>query len=431
VQVRPARARSLTLRIARRLASALLTLAGAVALLFLLLGSGALGDPARAEAGPRAGAAQLAATRARLGLLRDFRPEALTLTLEGHGPARIEIACDDGVVTVRNDDGVVLAALTASEHTLASLGAAIATAVETRWTGATLRASAGEADATRSAAGLARALDGAALSLEPRRSAALAWGEPVSAPARLARRFGELARLEFGTDRHGRAVGPELGKRALRSLGYALPAFAITTVLALALALACARRRGLLDRALMAACALMMSVSAVMLVLILRRVLTGDLGPFPLRPWSPPYAPLLALPAVTWILIALWPELRLYRTLAVEESSRPWLLAARARGLSERRLWWGHLLPNLASPVLAHAALTLPFLLMGSLLLERAYDVPGLGEYLVDALAAHDARALEAATLLAAAAFVLTQAVADLCAARLDPRARAAQEATA
>jgi peptide/nickel transport system permease protein len=202
-------------------------------------------------------------------------------------------------------------------------------------------------------------------------------------------------------------------------------------VLALALALACARRRGLLDRALMAACALMMSVSAVMLVLILRRVLTGDLGPFPLRPWSPPYAPLLALPAVTWILIALWPELRLYRTLAVEESSRPWLLAARARGLSERRLWWGHLLPNLASPVLAHAALTLPFLLMGSLLLERAYDVPGLGEYLVDALAAHDARALEAATLLAAAAFVLTQAVADLCAARLDPRARAAQEATA
>jgi hypothetical protein len=126
VQVRPARARSLTLRNARRLASALLTLAGAVALLFLLLGSGALGDPARAEAGPRAGAAQLAATRARLGLLRDFRPEALTLTLEGHGPARIEIACDDGVVTVRNDDGVVLAALTASEHTLASLGAAIA-----------------------------------------------------------------------------------------------------------------------------------------------------------------------------------------------------------------------------------------------------------------------------------------------------------------
>jgi len=407
------------------------TLAGAVALLFLLLGSGALGDPARAEAGPRAGAAQLSATRARLGLLKDFRPEALAMTLVGAGPSRIEIACDGGVFAVRNDDGAVLATLPAAGHTLESLGAAIASAVEARWTGATLRVGVADADAELPATGLARAAEGATLSLTPGKRAALAWGESVSGLARLARRLLDLARLDFGTDRHGRAVGPELGKRALRSLGYALPAFALTTLLALALALACARRRGWLDRALMTACALMMSVSAVMLVLILRRVLTADLGLFPLRPWSPPVAPLLALPAVTWILIALWPELRLYRTLAVEESSRAWMQAARARGLSERRVWWGHLLPNLAPPVLAHAALTLPFLLMGSLLLERAFDVPGLGEYLVDALAAHDARALEAATLLAAAAFVFTQAVADLLAVKLDPRRSEAEEVAA
>ena len=431
MQVRPARAHSLTARLARRLAGALVTLAGAITLLFLLLGSGALGDPARAEAGPRAGAAQLAATRARLGLLRDFEAEALSLTLEGHGPSRIEIACDDGVFTLRNDDGAVLAELAAADHDLASLGAAITLAVETRWTGASMRVGLTPEQGERSATGLAHAIEGATLSLTPKRRAALPWGEPVPALSRLFSRFAALARLDFGTDRHGRAVGPELGKRALRSLGYALPAFAITTLLALALALACARRRGFLDRALMTACALMMSISAVMLVLILRRVLTTDLDLFPLRPWSPPFLPLLALPAVTWILIALWPELRLYRTLAVEESARSWMLAARARGLSERRVWWGHLLPNLAAPVLAHAALTLPFLLMGSLLLERAFDVPGLGEYLVDALAAHDARALEGATLLAAAAFVLTQAGADLLAAKLDPRLRAAAEVTA
>lgn len=430
MQVRPARARSLTARFARRLAGAAAGLAGAVALLFLLLQSGALGDPARAEAGPRAGAAELAATRARLGLLRDFLPAALGLHLEG-GPARLEIRSDGGVLTLRGEDGATVAEFRAAEHDVAGLGVALAAAAEARWTGARLRAEPAPEAAGLPAAGIARAMDGAAVGVESRRRAALPWGAEVSAPARLGERLLALARLDLGRDRHGRAVAPELGRRALRSLAYALPAWILTTALALALALACARRRGALDRALMAACALAMSVSAVMLVLLLRRFLTVDLGAFPLRPWSPPVAPLLALPAVTWILIALWPELRLYRTLAVEQSEQPWLRAARARGLSERRVWWGHLLPNLAGPVLAHAALTLPFLLMGSLLLERAYDVPGLGEYLVDALAAHDARALEGATLLAAAAFLLAQAGADLFAARLDPRLRAESEAAA
>lgn len=428
MQVRPARRFSLIALLARRVAVAVATLAGAVVLLFLLLGSGALGDPARAEAGPRAGGVELASTRARLGLLTEFHANALSVSLEGFGLAHLELVSAQDQFTLHGADGMVLAEVQASERSLAELGEALTLAVEQRFPGARLRVVPAAGAEAWPAEGIARALDGSSLLIEPGRRTDLPWGKPVPALTRLAQRLGALARLDLGTDRRGRAIGPELSQRALRSLGYALPAFLITTLLALALALLCARHRGSLDRALMGACALMMSVSAVMLVLILRRVLTADLGLFPLRPWSPPFAPLLALPAVTWILIALWPELRLYRTLAVEESERPWLLAARARGLSERRLWWGHLAPNLTAPVLAHAALTLPFLFMGSLLLERAYDVPGLGEYLVDALAAHDARALEAATLLAATVFLAVQAGADWLSGSVDPRARGAQE---
>jgi peptide/nickel transport system permease protein len=273
------------------------------------------------------------------------------------------------------------------------------------------------------ASGLGAALGDARVDLEPGFPATLAWGRAVPLPQRIGARLAAVARLDFGLDRAGRPIFGEIARRGARSLAYALPAFLVTTALALALALLCAARRGWLDRLLMTAAGLIMACSALALVPLLRRALTGELG-LPLRPWSAPELPLLAAPALTWILIALWPELRLYRTLAVEESERGFLRAARARGLGERRLLWGHLAPNLAGPVLAHAGVTLPYLFLGSLLLERAYDVPGLGEYLADALAAHDARALEAATLAAAAAFLLTNALTGALATALDPRQR-------
>lgn len=422
MQIHPPRGAALIARLGARLAGAALLLLGAAALLFLLLESGLAGDPARAEAGPRAGPAELGAARQRLGMVKDFQAEALRLELKGP-PRRLVLAWEEDTLLLRDAAGAALARVPLADLTVAECAAQLSAAAAALTPPAEIEARLGAAElAAAPARGLAAGLDGATLTLEPGFPALLPWAEPRSLLARLGTRLGAVARLDLGTDRAGRPALAEVGARGLRSLGYALPAFLITTALALALALLCAARRGLLDRALMTLSALLMSVSALALVPVLRRLLTVDLGLFSLRPWSAPYAPLLALPALTWILIALWPELRLYRTLAVEEAEKPWMLAARARGLPQRRLLVRHLAPNLAAPVLAHAAVVLPYLLLGSLLLERAYDVPGLGEYLVDALAQHDARALEAATLAAAAAFLLAHALADALAGALDPR---------
>lgn len=422
MQVHPPRGAALIARLAGRLAGAAALLLGAAALLFLLLESGLAGDPARAEAGPRAGPAELGAARERLGMVKDFHPTALRLKLTGP-PRRLGLSIENGSLVVREAAGLERGRIPLADLDVVDLGFELTDLAARLSPPAQLEfLTATEALGYEPALGLAAGLDGAQLALEPGFPATLPWAEKRSLLARLASRLGAVARLDLGTDRAGRPALAEVGARGLRSLGYALPAFLITTALALALALLCAARRGLLDRALMTLSALLMSVSALALVPVLRRLLTVDLGLFGLRPWSAPYAPLLALPALTWILIALWPELRLYRTLAVEEAEKPWMLAARARGLPQRRLLVRHLAPNLAAPVLAHAAVVLPYLLLGSLLLERAYDVPGLGEYLVDALAQHDARALEAATLAAAAAFLLAHALADALAGALDPR---------
>lgn len=429
MQIHPPRGASLTGRLAARLAGAAALLLGAAALLFLLLESGVAGDPARAEAGPRAGPAELGAARLRLGMVKDYRPAALRLELLGP-PRRLSLSRAGGAIVLREADGRERGRLELAERTVIELAAdltRLAAALDPPAQLACRLEDAALADFP--AAGLAAGLDGAQLALEPGFPAALPWAEPRPLLARLGSRLAAVARLDLGVDRAGRPAAAEVRVRALRSLAYALPAFLITTALALLLALLCAARRGLLDRALMAASAVLMSVSALALIPLLRRWFTADLGLFSLRPWSAPYLPLLALPALTWILIAVWPELRLYRTLAVEEAEKPWIAAARARGLPARRLLWRHLAPNLAAPVLAHAAVVLPYLLLGSLLLERAYDLPGLGEYLVDALARRDARALEAATLAAAAAFLLAQALASALAARIDPRLRLGREA--
>ena len=429
MQIHPPRGAQLIGRLVARLAGATALLAGAVALLFLLLESGIAGDPARTEAGPHAGPAELGAARQRLGMVRDFQPAALRLELLGP-PRRLTVSYASGAFVVREASGRECGRIPLRERSieavaaeLAQLAAALTPPARIAWRVEN------EILLQSAAAGLASGLDGATLALEPGFPALLPWAEPRSLLARLGSRLAAVARLDLGVDRAGRPAAAEVRARALRSLSYALPAFLFTTALALALALLCAARRGRLDRALMATSAVLMSVSALALIPLLRRWFTVDLELFTLRPWSAPYLPLLALPALTWIVIAVWPELRLYRTLAVEESEKPWMAAARARGLPPRRLLWNHLAPNLAAPVLAHAAVVLPYLLLGSLLLERAYDVPGLCEYLVDALAQHDARALEAATLAAAAVFIVAHALTQTLAARMDPRLRAREEA--
>ena len=113
--------------------------------------------------------------------------------------------------------------------------------------------------------------------------------------------------------------------------------------------------------------------------------------------------------------------------LAIEHADSSRARAARATGVSRRRLLWRQLLPAVAAPVLARVALTLPYLFTGSLLLEHVYGIPGLGSAVVDAVRAHDESVLRACTFIFALGFLCAQWLADALAASLDPRLRGAK----
>jgi peptide/nickel transport system permease protein len=101
-----------------------------------------------------------------------------------------------------------------------------------------------------------------------------------------------------------------------------------------------------------------------------------------------------------------------------------YLRAARARGLSERRVLWRHALPNAVVPFLTVLGLSLPYLVGGELVVEMVFGWPGLGQLEYDAVRTGDYNMAMATLLLIAAVTLLGSLLADLLHAALDPRAR-------
>lgn len=414
-------------RALRRLAAAASLAVGVSLLLFLIFDSGVLGDAALVEAGERATPQALGAARLLLGQFRAFEPAVARLCVEGP-PQRFLVRAQGG--------DLALFDLAGGERLRSPLAGRTVGEVLAEWDGRglggpwTLRAALAPASSRGSApaAGLAAALRGTALTLDAGRDASLGWAQPVPAAERLLRQVGGLLRLDFGVSAaSGQPIAAELWARARRSLALAAPAFVASTLLALLLALFCAARRGWLDRSLAVASAAGMSVTPLAVILFLQKWLAADRRWFPIYGWDPPWLPYLVLPWLAWICVAVWPDLRLYRVLALEELGKEYVRAARARGLGPWATLRRHVLPNVLVPVLALAVAALPFLALGSLLLERFFGIPGLGGYTVEAVLAGDQPVLRAVTFLLAVAYLAAQWLADCACAVVDPRLRRAR----
>jgi len=79
----------------------------------------------------------------------------------------------------------------------------------------------------------------------------------------------------------------------------------------------------------------------------------------------------------------------------------PWLSVARAKGLSERQVALRHALPNLAGPLLTYFGLRLGAIFGGALVVERVFNVPGLGLLAYESIRGRDYTVLQALFLLA------------------------------
>ncbi|MGQ9631742.1 MAG: ABC transporter permease [bacterium] len=129
----------------------------------------------------------------------------------------------------------------------------------------------------------------------------------------------------------------------------------------------------------------------------------------------------LILPALTLSIPRASILVRLTRANILEEMPKMYVLAARARGLTTRRIAV-HVLRGALPGSLQLAALELGGLLSGTILVEQVFGLPGLGSALLGALSARDYPVVVGISLVAVFAYALANLVADISQAALDPR---------
>jgi peptide/nickel transport system permease protein len=132
----------------------------------------------------------------------------------------------------------------------------------------------------------------------------------------------------------------------------------------------------------------------------------------------------LVLPAVSLALSPLARVMRMTRSTMTEVLTEAYVTTARAKGLPERRVLYGHALRNALIPTVTLIGIATGYLLGGSVLVETIFSWPGLGKYAFDAITLLDFPAVMGITLLATVVFVLVNLVVDVAYIYLDPRIR-------
>lgn len=117
---------------------------------------------------------------------------------------------------------------------------------------------------------------------------------------------------------------------------------------------------------------------------------------------------------------------RLTRSSLLEVLGSRYVLAARARGLPERRVLWRHAMPNALLPAITVLAIDAGLLIGGIVVAETVFAYPGLGRMLVYAIERHDLPLLQAGMLVVTAVYAVANFCADLLYAALNPRIRVA-----
>lgn len=130
----------------------------------------------------------------------------------------------------------------------------------------------------------------------------------------------------------------------------------------------------------------------------------------------------LTLPAVALALAAMGVSARVTRTSVKQAHGNDFVAIARNRGLPAGRILRRHVFRNALIPVTTAVGITVAGLIAGSVVVEQAFALNGLGTLLVQAVQVHDFAVIQAVTLILVTAFVVVNTVADVVHPLLDPR---------
>lgn len=237
-----------------------------------------------------------------------------------------------------------------------------------------------------------------------------------------------LALFRFGnSDTNGEPIIRRIGQGAGPSLRLAVPMFLGEISVSIVLALILAYYRGTyLDAWGLIVCVTGMSIPFLVVIVAGQFLLGKILKLFPLagfgaggHSWK-----FIVMPAVIGIITGIWTSIRFDRTAMLEEISQDYVRTARAKGVSEGRVLFVHVLKNAATPILTSVVISIPFLLLGNLLLESFFGIPGLGSITVDAINSADFALVRAMVYLGTVLYIVGAVLTDISYALVDPRVR-------
>lgn len=230
--------------------------------------------------------------------------------------------------------------------------------------------------------------------------------------------------FDFGRSlQRGQTIGEMIAAGAPPSLAITVPGFLLAELISIGLALICAYwRGGYTDRTVVVLTVLGMSVTMLAYIIAGQYLLSHKVGLFPVQGFKSPYVPYVVLPVFLFVIVSLGPNVRFFRTVMLDEVSQDYVRTARAKGLSNQNVMLKHVLKNAMIPIITYTVIAIPFLFMGSLLLERFFSIPGLGGTMVDAIFESDWPVVRAFTYLLALLYVFGNLLTDICYALVDPR---------
>ena len=209
------------------------------------------------------------------------------------------------------------------------------------------------------------------------------------------------------------------------------PILLLDALLAIPFALLVAYLRGsLTDRTIMIATTVALSVSFLVYVIVGQYVFAFRLGWFPVQGWSDSLLTNLAvfvpLPVMLAVMVGIAPQTRLYRTFFLDEIGQDYVRTARAKGLSEPKVLFDHVLRNALIPILTSAGSYLPYVFLGSLVFESFFGIPGLGSYVIEAITGQDFAIVRSMVFVGSVIYIASYIVIDVAYTWADPRVRLA-----
>ena len=233
--------------------------------------------------------------------------------------------------------------------------------------------------------------------------------------------------FDFGRSDSGRDIGYDISQRMWPSLAITVPSLLIGLLAYITFGLILAFFRGsYVDISGVVLCVIMMSISGLFYIIGGQYLIGKFLHLVPISGYDTGLNAFkfIILPVLVGLIGGIGASTRWYRTIFLEEMNKDYVRTARAKGLSESRVLYRHVLSNGLIPILTGVVVILPSLFIGSLIVESFFAIPGLGSYTIDAINRQDFAIVRSMVFLGSVLYIIGLILTDISYTLVDPRVR-------